>query len=168
MCIRDRVEAGVLHGTGKELVYSLFGQSCDGKITLFRPFELHRIAAGKILLFQKLTQVVQHFMAAFLCVVPGSNTDHGKGIVGRCSEVLCFPLLQRPLIATAYYYKVSQMLAKFARLQGLEDEAKEFEKDAAKLKTASMPVSLQLRRELLRYKCPMFFIPTAYSMVTIQ
>lgn len=72
------------------------------------------------------------------------------------------------LIATAYYYKVSQMLAKFARLQGLEDEAKEFEKDAAKLKTASMPVSLQLRRELLRYKCPMFFIPTAYSMVTIQ
>lgn len=38
------------------------------------------------------------------------------------------------LIATAYYYKVSQMLAKFARLQGLEDEAKEFEKDAAKIK----------------------------------
>ena len=36
------------------------------------------------------------------------------------------------LIATAYYYKVSQMLAKFARLQGLEDEAKGFEKDAAK------------------------------------
>ncbi|MCB5693344.1 hypothetical protein LIR08_18360, partial [Fusicatenibacter saccharivorans] len=38
------------------------------------------------------------------------------------------------LIATAYYYKVSQMLAKFARLQGLEDEAKGFEKDAAKIK----------------------------------
>ena len=56
--LHQGVEAGVLHGTGKELVYSLFGQSCDGKITLFRPFELHRIAAGKILLFQKLTQVV--------------------------------------------------------------------------------------------------------------
>ena len=89
------VEAGVLHGTGKELVYSLFGQTCDGKIPLFRSFELHRIAAGKILLLQNLTQVVQHFVAAFLCVVPGSNTDHSKGIVGRCGEVLCFPLLQR-------------------------------------------------------------------------
>jgi len=88
------VEAGVLHGTGKELVYSLFGQSCDGKIPLFRPFELHRIAAGKILLLQKLTQVVQYFMAALLRAVPGSNTDHSKGIVGRCGEVLCFPLLQ--------------------------------------------------------------------------
>ena len=88
------VEARVLHGTGKELVYSLFGQSCDGKIALFRPFELHRIAAGKVLLLQNLTQVVQHFVAAFLCVVPGSNTDHSKGIVGRCGEVICFPLLQ--------------------------------------------------------------------------
>ena len=88
------VEAGVLHGTGKELVYSLFGQSCDGKIPLFRPFELHRIAAGKILLLQKLTQVVQHFTAAFLRVVPGSDADNGKGVVGRCGEVLCFPFLQ--------------------------------------------------------------------------
>ena len=74
---------------------SLFGQSCDGQIPLFRSFELHRIAAGKILLRKNLTQIVQHFMAAFLCVVPGSNTDHSKGIVGRCGEVLCFPFLQR-------------------------------------------------------------------------
>ena len=91
----QRVEAGVLHGTGKKLIDSLFGQSCDGKIPLFRSFELHRIAAGKILLLQNLTQVVQHFMAAFLCVVPGSNTDNGKGIVGRSGEVFRFPLLQR-------------------------------------------------------------------------
>ena len=72
------------------------------------------------------------------------------------------------LIATAYYYKVSQMLAKFARLQGLEDEAKDSRRMQQKSKTASTPVSLRLRRELLRYKRRMFFIPTAYSMVTIR
>ena len=30
-----------------------------------------------------------------LRVVPGSDSDNGKGIVGRCGEVLCFLLLQR-------------------------------------------------------------------------
>lgn len=33
------------------------------------------------------------------------------------------------LIASAYYYKVCQMMAKFARLQGLDDEAEQWEKD---------------------------------------
>ena len=83
-----------MHGTGKKLVYSLLGQSCNGQILLFRSFELHSIAAGKIILLQKLTQVVQHFMTAFLRIIPGSNTDDGKGIVGRCGEVHCFSLLQ--------------------------------------------------------------------------
>ena len=40
------------------------------------------------------------------------------------------------LIASAYYYKVSQLMARFARLQGLDQEAREWETDADKVKKA--------------------------------
>ncbi len=40
------------------------------------------------------------------------------------------------LIASAYYYKVCQMMAKFARLQGLDKEAVEWEQDGDKVKDA--------------------------------
>lgn len=40
------------------------------------------------------------------------------------------------LIASAYYYKVCQLMAKFARMQGLDAEATEWEKDADLVKDA--------------------------------
>jgi len=40
------------------------------------------------------------------------------------------------LIASAYFYKMSQLLAKFARLLNLHDEASEWENDANKVKNA--------------------------------
>lgn len=40
------------------------------------------------------------------------------------------------LIASAYYYKMAHMLAKFARIQGLDSEAAEWEKDADLVKDA--------------------------------
>lgn len=40
------------------------------------------------------------------------------------------------LIASAYYYKVSQLMARFARMQGLEEEAAAWEKDADAVKDA--------------------------------
>ena len=88
-------EAGYCTAQAKSWFTPFLGRPVMGRYLFFRSFELHRIAAGKILLLQKLTQVVQHFTAAFLRVVPGSNTDRSKGIVGRCGEMLCFSLLQR-------------------------------------------------------------------------
>ena len=90
----QRMKGRILNGAGTKLIDSLFGQSCDGQIPLFRSFELHRIAVGKILLRKKLAQVVQHFAVTFLRAVLGRNADDGKGIVGRCRELLCFPLLK--------------------------------------------------------------------------
>ena len=49
------------------------------------------------------------------------------------------------LIASAYYYKVCQLMAKFARLQGLDAEAKAWEEDGDKVKNA-------FNKEFLTYK----------------
>lgn len=63
------------------------------------------------------------------------------------------------LIATAYYYKVSQMLAKFARLQGLENEAKEFEKDAAEIKDRFNAHFLTVKKGTSPVKTPHYLYP---------
>ena len=63
------------------------------------------------------------------------------------------------LIATAYYYKVSQMLVKFARLQGLEDRRRNSRRMQQKLKTASMPVSLTVKKGTSPVQMPHVLYP---------
>ena len=78
----------VLHSTGKELIDALFGQAGNGQIEFFLPTELHRVTAGKFLLLQHRTQVVQDFSIALLGGVPGGDADGSKRIIGRCGEML--------------------------------------------------------------------------------
>src|SRR5699024_11653918 len=68
--LHSRMQIGVLHSTGKELVYSLFGQTGNGQIEFFLPTELHRVTAGKSLLLQDRPQVIQNFSITLLLGVP--------------------------------------------------------------------------------------------------
>ena len=79
---------GVLDSTGKELIDSLLGQAGNGQIEFVLSTELHRVTAGEFLLSQHRTQVVQDFSIALLGGVPGGDADGGKGIIGRCGEML--------------------------------------------------------------------------------
>ena len=80
------MQTGVLHSAGKELIDSLFGQAGNRQIEFFLPTELHRVTAGKFLLLQHRTQVVQDFSIALLGGVLGGDSDGGKGIIGRCNK----------------------------------------------------------------------------------
>ena len=84
----SRMQIGVLHSTGKELIDALFGQTGNGQIEFFLPTELHRVTAGKSLLLQHRTQVIQNFSIALLRGVPGGDADGSKHIIGRCGEML--------------------------------------------------------------------------------
>ena len=64
--LHSRMQIGVLHCTGKELIDSLLGRAGNGQIEFFLPTELHRVTAGKFLLLQHRTQVVQDFSIALL------------------------------------------------------------------------------------------------------
>ena len=86
--LHSRMKIRVLHSTGKELIDALFGQAGNGQIEFFLPTELHRVTAGKFLLFQHRTQVVQDFSIALLGGVPGGDADGSKRIIGRCGEML--------------------------------------------------------------------------------
>ena len=50
------------------------------------------------------------------------------------------------LIASAYYYKMCMLMAKFARIQGLDAEAKEWEKEADEMKSAFNNKFLTVKR----------------------
>lgn len=63
------------------------------------------------------------------------------------------------LIATAYYYKVSRMLAEFARLQRLDAEAEEFERDAEQIRDRFNARFLTLRRGTSPAKKPHMLHP---------
>ena len=91
--LHSRMKIGVLHSTGKELIDSLFGQAGNRQIEFFLPTELHRVTAGKFLLLQHRTQVVQDFSIALLGGVPGGDADGSKRIIGRCGEMLRLTLL---------------------------------------------------------------------------
>ena len=91
--LHSRMQTGVLHSAGKELIDSLLGQAGNGQIEFFLPTELHRVTAGKFLLRKHRTQVVQDFRIAPLGAVPRGDTDGGESVVGRGGQVLCFPLL---------------------------------------------------------------------------
>ena len=87
------MQIGVLHSAGKELIDSLFGQAGNGQIEFFLPTELHRVTAGKSLLLQHRTQVIQNFSIALLGGIPGGDADGSKRIIRRCGEMLCLTLL---------------------------------------------------------------------------
>ncbi len=63
------------------------------------------------------------------------------------------------LIASAYYYKVSQMMAKFARLQNLEDEALAWEADANIVKDAFNAHLLTVKKGTSKAKAPHILYP---------
>ncbi|MDE6569419.1 MAG: family 78 glycoside hydrolase catalytic domain [Alistipes sp.] len=63
------------------------------------------------------------------------------------------------LIATAYYYKVSRMLAEFARLQRLDDEAEAFEHEAATIRDRFNARFLTVRRGTSPTKKPHILHP---------
>jgi alpha-L-rhamnosidase len=63
------------------------------------------------------------------------------------------------LIATAYYYKMSGLLAKFARIQGLEAEAKAFEADAETVKESFNKHFLTVKKGTSPVKTPHILYP---------
>lgn len=63
------------------------------------------------------------------------------------------------LIATAYYYKVSRMLAEFARLQGLDDEAETFGREAEQIRERFNARFLTVRRGTSPVKKPHILHP---------
>ncbi|MDE6556380.1 MAG: family 78 glycoside hydrolase catalytic domain [Duncaniella sp.] len=63
------------------------------------------------------------------------------------------------LIASAYYYKVCQMMAKFARMQGLEAEAQEWEKDGEAVKEAFNKKFLTVKKGTSPVKTPHILYP---------
>ncbi len=63
------------------------------------------------------------------------------------------------LIASAYFYKVSQMMAKFARLQNLEEDALEWEEDAEKVKDAFNKHMLTVKKETSKASAPHILYP---------
>ncbi len=63
------------------------------------------------------------------------------------------------LIASAYFYKISQMMAKFARLRGLEDEATAWEADAEKVKEAFNKHLLTAKPGTSKAKAPHILYP---------
>ncbi len=63
------------------------------------------------------------------------------------------------LIATAYYYKVSRMLAEFARLQQLDDEAEAFEREAERIRDRFNARFLTVRRGTSPAKRPHMLYP---------
>lgn len=63
------------------------------------------------------------------------------------------------LIASAYYYKVCQMMAKFARMQGLDAEAAEWERDGEKVKEAFNRHFLTVKKGTSPVKTPHILYP---------
>ena len=89
----SRMQIGVLHSAGKELIDSLLGQAGNGQIDFLLSSALHRVTAGEFLLLQHRAQVVQDFSIALLRGVPGGDADGGKGVIGRCGEMHRLTLL---------------------------------------------------------------------------
>lgn len=63
------------------------------------------------------------------------------------------------LIASAYFYKISQMMAKFARLQGFDEDALEWEEDADKVKDAFNKHLLTVKKGTSKAKAPHILYP---------
>lgn len=63
------------------------------------------------------------------------------------------------LIATAYYYKMSKLLAKFAWLQGKESEATEFDDDAEQVKRCFNDYFLTIKKGTSPVKTPHWLYP---------
>lgn len=63
------------------------------------------------------------------------------------------------LIATAYYYRMSKLMAKFARLQGKESEASEFDKDAEQVKDCFNRHFLTVKKGTSPVKTPHWLYP---------
>ncbi|MDE5916398.1 MAG: family 78 glycoside hydrolase catalytic domain, partial [Duncaniella sp.] len=63
------------------------------------------------------------------------------------------------LIASAYYYKMCQLMAKFARLQGLDSEAAAWESDADKVKEAFNKQFLTVKKGTSPVKTPHILYP---------
>ncbi|MDE5826124.1 MAG: family 78 glycoside hydrolase catalytic domain [Duncaniella sp.] len=63
------------------------------------------------------------------------------------------------LIASAYYYKVCQMMAKFARLQGLDAEAAQWEKDGDEVLNAFNKKFLTVKKGTSPVKTPHILYP---------
>ena len=63
------------------------------------------------------------------------------------------------LIASAYYYKMCQLMAKFARIQGLDAEASAWESDADKVKNAFNKQFLTVKKGTSPVKTPHILYP---------
>ncbi|WP_300503683.1 family 78 glycoside hydrolase catalytic domain [uncultured Duncaniella sp.] len=63
------------------------------------------------------------------------------------------------LIASAYYYKMCQLMAKFARMQGLDSEAAAWEQDADKVKDAFNKKFLLVKKGTSPVKTPHILYP---------
>lgn len=63
------------------------------------------------------------------------------------------------LIASAYYYKMCQLMAKFARLQGLDSQAEQWEADADKVKDAFNAEFLTVKEGTSPVKTPHVLYP---------
>ena len=63
------------------------------------------------------------------------------------------------LIASAYYYKVCQLMAKFARMQGLDSEAQEWLSDGEKVKNAFNRKFLTVNKGTSPVKTPHILYP---------
>ena len=63
------------------------------------------------------------------------------------------------LIASAYYYKMCQLMAKFARMQGLDSEAAAWESDADKVKEAFNKQFLTVKKGTSPVKTPHILYP---------
>lgn len=63
------------------------------------------------------------------------------------------------LIASAYYYKVCQLMAKFARMQGLDAEAESWERDADEVKEAFNKHFLTVKKGTSPVKTPHILYP---------
>ncbi len=63
------------------------------------------------------------------------------------------------LIASAYYYKMCQLMAKFARLQGLDAQAEQWEADADKVKDAFNAKFLTVKEGTSPVKTPHILYP---------
>ena len=93
------MQIGVLHSAGKELIDSLLGQAGNGQIEFFLATELHRVTAGKFLLRQHRTQVVQDFSIALLGAGLSRNADSSESVVEMCirdspeGKIRCPPAL---------------------------------------------------------------------------